>query len=207
MCVANGIYGMAFNLRRRTPVAEIVEDLRLSILGDWDAGCVMTRDRQYRYALWRKWRYTGVLRRVCWIMLNPSNADHETDDATLRRCVRFSKEWGFGGLEVVNLFAVRSSSPAILQLTTDPVGPENNKFLMERVEACDLVVVAWGALGSVAGRDAEVLKMLEGKRLACLGLTANGMPKHPVRLSAATNLRGFPYGEIIDVHSITAGAS
>ena len=60
----------------------------------------------YRYLLWREWN--AKLPRLLWILLNPSTADERVDDPTLRRVLGFSRSYGFGGLEVVNLFALRS---------------------------------------------------------------------------------------------------
>ncbi len=42
---------------------------------------------RYRYLLWRTWDETCP--RLLWVLLNPSKADEQTDDPTLRRCSRF----------------------------------------------------------------------------------------------------------------------
>lgn len=64
---------------------------------------------RYRYSLRRRWDAAGA--RVAFVLLNPSTADGRRDDPTIRRCIGFAREWGFGGLEVVNLFAHRSNPP------------------------------------------------------------------------------------------------
>jgi hypothetical protein len=77
-------------------------------------------------------------------MLNPSTADAEKFDPTVRRCFGFARDWGFGGLEVVNLFALRSTYPEQLKKVSDPVGPENDAVIRRAVKAADLVVASWG---------------------------------------------------------------
>ena len=87
----------------------------------------------YRYSLWREWDANAP--RVAFVMLNPSRADANTDDPTLRRCLGFARSWGCGSIEVVNLFAYRASRPDILRVVLDPVGPENDRYLQEAVGA------------------------------------------------------------------------
>lgn len=143
---------------------------------------------RYRYALSREW--TQDARRVVFIMLNPSTADHTIDDPTIRRCIDFARRWGYGGLEVVNLFALRATNPADLKVAKDPVGPDNNYYIedvLRRVKAKGgRVVLAWGAQGTYMGRDAVVLKILNNAQVTSyhLGQTKKGMPRHPLYLPA-----------------------
>lgn len=48
-------------------------------------------DGEYRYLLDRDWWYPdhpkGGLERLTFVMLNPSTADGEVDDPTIRRCM------------------------------------------------------------------------------------------------------------------------
>src|SRR5581483_9586135 len=95
----------------------------------------------YRYSLARFFGDGGV---VNFIMLNPSTADAETDDPTIRRCLGFAKAWGYGTLVVTNLFAYRATDPAELAKAGDPVGPDNDTRLWSEAQLSDLVVCAWG---------------------------------------------------------------
>jgi hypothetical protein len=121
-------------------------------------------------------------------MLNPSTADALLDDPTIRRCIGFARAWGFGALEVVNLFAFRATLPSQLRAALDPVGPRNNRFLRAALGRADAVVAAWGAHGSWGGRDRAVLHLLSGgidqpwPSPQCLGLTKHGHPRHPLYL-------------------------
>jgi hypothetical protein len=111
-------------------------------------------------------------------MLNPSTADESTDDPTLRRCVGFAKSWGFGALAVGNLFAYRSTTPRSLRFCADPVGSENDRWLIRLHDESSLTVAAWGNHGRLHGRTSAVRRLLPG--LHILGLTRLGEARHPL---------------------------
>ncbi len=145
-------------------------------------------DRAYRYWLGAELADRGG---VCmFLMLNPSRADETRSDATITRCKRFAKGWGFGTLWVCNLFALRSPSPRALAESADPVGAANDAVTLERAESCDAIICAWGNRGELMGRADAVLRMLDarglGGKLRCIGLTKRGNPKHPLYLRADT---------------------
>jgi hypothetical protein len=148
----------------------------------------------YRYWLTRRWgRDTDP--RVCWIMLNPSTGDHLKDDATIRRCIGYSRTWGAGSLVVVNLFALRTAYPSYLwgaQLSgLDIVGQENDEAIAWAVGTSARRICAWGGHGTRAPeRVARVLELV-GPGAECLTITKGGHPGHPVRLPA--NLEPIPY--------------
>lgn len=114
-------------------------------------------------------------------MLNPSTADESSDDPTLRRCIGFARQWGLGGLHVVNLYAFRATQPADLWTAADPVGPENNRYLEDAAASDEVLVAAWGVHAKQA-RVAEVLSIPGFDRLTCLRTTKGGAPSHPLYL-------------------------
>lgn len=146
-----------------------------------------SRCKKYRYTLTRTW--DTKLPKVMFVGLNPSTADAEVDDPTVRRCVRFARDWGFGGLVLTNLFAFRSTDPKRLKAVADPVGPENDLAIGKACKSVDCVVVAWGVHGTLSNRDRVVLAMLESPN--CLGVTSSGAPRHPLYLAACTPRRRF----------------
>jgi hypothetical protein len=139
----------------------------------------------YRYSLRREWDTDAG--QATFVMLNPSTADAECDDPTIRRCINFSKSWGYGSLEVVNLFAYRATTPYNLFQSANPVGAKNDQHLQEAVKRAALIVIAWGVHGSFLGRDQAVLNLISGKHsLYCLGHTKAGHPRHPLFLKNIT---------------------
>lgn len=116
-------------------------------------------------------------------MLNPSTADASRDDPTIRRCVAFARAWGYGGVEVVNLFALRATHPFYLRASAEPVGPDNDRHILLAARRAEHTVLAWGIHGELGGRGADVLALLSRRtRALCLGWTRQGHPRHPLYL-------------------------
>ncbi|WP_369501657.1 DUF1643 domain-containing protein [Rhodanobacter sp. FW106-PBR-LB-1-21] len=140
---------------------------------------------RYRYLLRRQLCPAGT--RVClFVMLNPSTADATMDDPTIRRCAGFARAWGFDWLHVVNLFAWRATDPLALRTARDPVGPENDVHLQAEVVRADRVVFAWGRHGGYLGRGQAVREALAFRQVHVLGQNADGSPKHPLCMPAAS---------------------
>ncbi len=161
-------------------------------------------DGPYRYSLVRQLKRNSYTR-IAWIMLNPSTADAKHDDPTLRRCVGFSKRWGFGSLEVVNLFGFRTTKPTDLRRVLDPVGPRNDEFIVAAVTAADCVVCAWGGRALAAGwgkrsDDVNALIREVGSVVFCLRTTKGGDPSHPLYVRADQGLTPFPIPSGGDAH-------
>lgn len=131
----------------------------------------------YRYRLRRRWSRGPA---IAFVMLNPNRADAVVDDPTIRRCVGFARRWGYGAIEVTNLFAYRARHPRELRMVDDPIGPENDRHIAAAAARADLVVCAWGAAGALEGRDRAVRRLLRGVPTMCLGRTREGFPRHPL---------------------------
>lgn len=152
----------------------------------------------YRYHLTRDWSGKGQSPRVCFIMLNPSTADGNLDDPTIRRCMGFARDWGFQRLEVVNLFAFRTAFPTELAVLFNrdpvaPVGPDNDDWIRDRVRGAELTVAAWGGHWVGEKRGAEVREALRaaGTDLKCLARTKYGSPKHPLYMPTTSRPEAF----------------
>lgn len=145
-------------------------------------GAVITGD--YRYLLWREWNSSKT---VSFIMLNPSRADATLNDPTITRCINFAKSWGYGRLEVVNLFAYRTPKPSLLKQAAEPIGRDNDRFILESVEKCDRIILAWGNHGLWRKQDLYILQLLKNyTHLYSLGITKQGCPRHPLYLRRTT---------------------
>lgn len=161
------------------PVGQAVET---AVSDGWGvATASFDLERRYRFRLSRVW--DPKLGRCCFLMLNPSTADAFKVDPTVARCLRFASDWGCGALEVVNLFALRSTDPKGLQAKgVEPVGAGNDDAIVAAVTAADVTVCAWGVNGALWGRAAAVLALLDGRVLHALAFTKHGEPRHPLYL-------------------------
>jgi hypothetical protein len=150
--------------------------------GGVEKSAILSGDRKYRYVLRRRWDLAKP--NVMFIGLNPSTADENEDDPTIRRCIAFAKSWGFGGLVMVNLFAWRSTMPLGLWDTPDPIGPDNAIHLIDGKYSSSLHIAAWG--------DGKLVNKLDPERVAAvrallddlyyLKLNKDGTPGHPLYL-------------------------
>jgi hypothetical protein len=151
-----------------------------------------TDQTQYRYAFARWWVADGPL--DLWVMLNPALGDTEKRQRpTLDRCIKRSKALGASGVIIANLFAARHNKPEGLRTTSDPVGPHNNAVLGVLSALAEHTFVAWGADGNMHGRAAAVVPLL--RHPLCLGVTANGQPRHPLYVRKSVDAESWPVRE------------
>lgn len=143
---------------------------------------------RYRYLLRRAWDHEKP--RALIVMLNPSTADAEIDDPTIRSCIRLSRGLGYGSFEVVNLFGLRATDPAELERAADPIGPQNATVGDAAINRCDIVICAWGAHRMADRRARDMVVWVKGWKPAayCLGTTKSGAPKHPLYIKSGTPL-------------------
>jgi len=141
--------------------------------------------RKYRYDLWRIWDKHKPYLMI--IGLNPSTADETKDDATIKRCKRFAFDWGFGGLCMVNLFAFRATERKDMLKYSDPIGEDNDKYLLKHSKKAGMILAAWGTDGVHLARNHAVKILLEKERpMLCLIKTKHGHPGHPLYIKADT---------------------
>ena len=146
-----------------------------------NGGATISECGKYRYDLWRTWNESG--RSVLFVCLNPSTADATNDDPTIRRCMGFARAWGYGKMDVANLFAYRATNPSELLRVSDPIGACNDDWLYHLMGESSMVVAAWGNRGGLLNRADEFMCMIPLlTKVHCLGVNKSGQPKHPLYL-------------------------
>ncbi len=143
-------------------------------------GASFSHCKNYRYKLWRIWDDEKPLIAFC--MLNPSTADASSNDPTVERCQRRAEQMGYGGLIVINVFALRSTDPKNLYTHEDPIGPKNSQAISQVAKEVKTVVCGWGKHGSFLKRDRRTLLIIKsaGAQTMALKINKDGSPAHPL---------------------------
>jgi hypothetical protein len=158
----------------------------MDLFGLENNGAEFSKDRKYRYALWRVW--DEKLPMVAYIGINPSKANESVNDNTITKVKKISAYNGFGGLYMMNLFAYITTRPEVLLTCGDPLG-DNNGWLEKIAPKCEKIVFAWGNFKQAQERSKEVMKMFP--EAYCLHQNLNGTPKHPLYCLDETKLIPF----------------
>lgn len=152
-----------------------------------------------RYRLWlsRDWfasdpNITGPAAYALWIGMNPSVAEGNVDDPTIRREVAFTKAMGLTTYIKCNIMDYRATSPKAL-LAVTPRSDRNLDCILKHAEYAERVILAYGTLPKKLRRYADdVLRALRGTPLYCMGKTADGSPRHPLYLPNTAQLEPWP---------------
>lgn len=161
--------------------------------------CEFSPCRRYRYTLLHGAdRITE--RTLCWIGLNPSTADEQQLDPTLRRIKSFTEREGFDSFVMLNVYPYRATDPRDMnkhyatldQLTEKETEFRNAAHIRAAIRATGhkKVVCAWGVIAPLMPLSLGFLWSGEFIPL-CLGTTTAGHPKHPLYIAGETPL--VPY--------------
>lgn len=124
---------------------------------------------------------------MLFVMLNPSTADAEKDDPTIKNIIDRTYNWGFGKLVVVNLFPIRSSSPSVAKeyAQTRVLSDErfqNRRRIRKEARKAGIVICAWGGSPFAVDAGERIWSLLRMSNIEtfCIGTTKSGAPKHPL---------------------------
>ncbi|MDW9481896.1 DUF1643 domain-containing protein [Sinorhizobium meliloti] len=177
---------------RHDPGGKVRIRLRTSIR----AGATFSDCGRYRPLLWRDWDGAPNPGHVLWIGMNPSTADGDVDDPTVRRECDFTAAWGYGIYRKCNVMDFRATQPkALLQPGISPRSDINLSIIVEQARSAQLVILAFGSLHrKLSSFGTDVVAALETENIdaTCLGFTANGSPRHPLYLRKDAERVPFP---------------
>jgi len=158
-------------------------DMALSIKNKILRKAKFSNDKKHRYELSRHWDLSKS--DILFIMLNPSIANENIDDPTIKRLINFTKKFNYGGFFVANLFTYITPYSKTLD-TSSGLTKLNLKTIKNFVNKAEEVVYAWG--NSI--KEPEELKNLV-ENPKCFGRNLNGTPKHPLYLPSNSKLIKF----------------
>jgi len=158
-------------------------------------GCAeFSECERYRYVLTREWGAPPGSS-IAFVGLNPSTADKEHDDPTVKKCWTWAADWGYSSFVMLNVYAYRATNPKCLRTIADPTGVRNDEFLSKYASSAGRVIVAWGRGKTKADRERfrDVCELLSSLAipLYCLRKNKDGSPHHPLYLPAA--ITAIPY--------------
>lgn len=145
---------------------------------------ILSKNRKHRYLLSRIWDLDNE--NILFIMLNPSSADEDIDDATTTKVISFSKKWGYGGLHICNLYTYRTSSPKKLFSVQKNKRGSNKSEIKKYAKKCSKIVYAWGNKEKVPPWLNQMVP-----NPSFIELSKEGVPKHPLYLKSNLKLKSF----------------
>jgi hypothetical protein len=165
------------------------------------ATCAAYEVRQQALPFWDDQpRPTLLARRLLWILLNPSTAGALATDPTLRKCMAYARLWGYGLVELVNVYAYRATDPSELVQARrghrDVRGPVNQEVVLAAAGDADLIVGGWGTKAhddDVAWVE-HLVQARVGKDIHAIALTKDGWPRHPLYVPNARVPSSWRYG-------------
>lgn len=176
--------------KKRPPIAEQGNALLFDMHDHEVSGAEFSECRTLRYSLWRRWTVAGKpSRKIAFIGVNPSVADEQKNDRTIKRCIDFAKAWGYDEFLMLNAFAHVQTKLGKLKLGREHIGEANDATMLRYRDEATVMIAAWGK-HCPQWRADEIAELL-GRELKCLGRNKNGSPKHPLYLRADTKPEPF----------------
>lgn len=152
---------------------------------------------RYRRTLTRTLDASNPLVAV-FIGANPSTARADADDPTVSRETAIARRIGCGALIKVNVMDYRATEPSdLLAPGVVACSGENLAAVMAAVSLAHVVVACHGAVHRRLRRHADAVTGADGAlaragvAMLCLGVTKDGLPRHPLYLRSDTPLRPF----------------
>lgn len=156
---------------------------------------------QFRTHLVRRWG--DLIERASdkyalFIGMNPSTADWNSNDPTVAREVKYTRErLGLSRYVKMNVMDFRSTDPkALLSMRRDErCSPMNHSEILEYASKAEIVIAAWGTLPRVLRPHADAVEGMlwkAGIKLHCVGFTKDGSPRHPLYVRGDAPLLPYP---------------
>lgn len=193
---------MDFDVGRHAARHDPGGKVRLGLQPGVTGGAYFSDCGRYRHAIWRTWSPAWTdAPFALFAGMNPSMAEAEVDDPTVRKEMLFTRAMGLAHYVKVNIMDYRATDPkALLAAGVVPCSDRNLRIIESAAWRADRIILAWGALPKPlrihADRALTTLRAVVGQRavmfggpvvaLECMGRTASGAPRHPLYLPNAS---------------------
>jgi len=144
----------------------------------------MSDNDEYRYRLVKIWDWNLKIAGI--IMLNPSKADVIKVDATVMNITNYLIDNGYGGIDIVNLYAYRTTDPRFLTNRDQQFESINNDYIHEVTKDRDIMIIAWGSDNNkykTRKREVERILLPYSEKLKCFEDESGKQPRHPLLLA------------------------
>jgi hypothetical protein len=124
-----------------------------------------------------------------WIGMNPSTAEADVDDLTVRKEWTWTRRLGFYRYVKMNAASYRATDPKVLASVREVNHPDNLPLIVAMASAAAMIVLSTGNPTDVLlGHYRTMVRALKaaGLTLQCLGTTKDGWPKHSSRIGYDT---------------------
>ena len=128
-----------------------------------ERNCLISKNKEYRWSL--SFKIDNSKKEIIFIGLNPSLSDSTYIDNTTRKIIKICKNYNYGNLKIINLFALISKTPGKLLIHKKPIGYLNNKFINKSLKYwseninCHLWL-GWGNKGIFLNRNYKISKKI-----------------------------------------------
>lgn len=185
---------------------------------DHDSGCKMKwpllpgvigsaifrgAQREHRLVLMRGWDdlvapillSTPAHPSALWIGMNPSGAEGDVDDLTVRKEQTWTRMLGFSRYLKVNVGTYRWTDSLTLGDAAIPVmHPENLPLIRKLAATAAVIILTTGKPPEILMPHIAALRQAlkeDGRMVKCLGTTKDGWPKHSSRIGYNTPFVDF----------------
>ena len=132
----------------------------------------------FRYRLLREFDDALLSGTALFVLNNPSVADANIDDATARRGMGYTKDWGYSHMWFGNTNPYRSTDPSLAEIPPEPVLAINDQHLRDMAREADIVIAAWGADANRELSIRAINVIREVADIYALAFTKKGIPRH-----------------------------
>tara|TARA_Y100001970_G_C14069954_1_gene768887 strand:+ start:386 stop:922 length:537 start_codon:yes stop_codon:yes gene_type:complete len=128
-----------------------------------ERNCFLSKNKKYRWSL--SYKISKSKKEIIFIGLNPSLSDSLYVDNTTQKIIKICRNYDYGKVNILNLFALISSNPSKIFIHKKPVGYLNDQFICKNLEYwsknnnCHLWL-GWGNKGTFLNRNIKVSRII-----------------------------------------------